>query len=156
MLNTRGVTIGQSGILELANTGGSATGPGVGIANYGIVLVSAGLPTVGAFTGSGITQVTGSASPTAASINQSTLVIGTVAADASLMRQAPEPSSVVLFVAGAIGLLTVAGRRIRQRFRIVNNLRSICVALRQVERSFHLSPLASTLSFVTSQAGCTT
>jgi T5SS/PEP-CTERM-associated repeat protein/autotransporter-associated beta strand protein len=109
ILNTSGITVSQTGILELAKSSGSATAAKLNIDNAGTVLISAGSQTVGVITGIGITQVTGSASLTAQSIVQNTLTIG--GTGVSSMNAVPEPTSIALLFTATLGGLLWHRRR---------------------------------------------
>jgi fibronectin-binding autotransporter adhesin len=117
ILGTSGINVGTAGILELAKTAGSATAANLAIDNDGMVLISAGSQTVGAISGTGITQVNAGASLTAHSIVQDRLTIGgtgagtTGLADASTMSQVPEPSTLALLWAGVVGAFILVWRR---------------------------------------------
>jgi fibronectin-binding autotransporter adhesin len=115
ILNTSGISIGESGILELAKSSDSATAANMPISNAGTLLISAGSQTVGAITGTGITQINAGATLTAQSIIQNTLSIGGTgagfAADSSTISQVPEPGTIALLGMGAFGLLAWAWRR---------------------------------------------
>jgi hypothetical protein len=114
ILNTSGITVGESATLELARATGSATAASLVIDNAGTLLISAGTQTVGVITGSGTTQVDAGASLTAISIVQGTLSIGSFDAaakqaspkviDAANISQVPEPGTLVMLLAVAMGL----------------------------------------------------
>jgi T5SS/PEP-CTERM-associated repeat protein/autotransporter-associated beta strand protein len=111
ILKTNGITVKEAGILELAKTSGNATAATLNIDNAGTILVSTGSQNVGAISGTGITQVIGSAKLTAQSIIQNSLTIGGTGAgfadmaEASSMSEVPEPSTVILFAMGCVGLV---------------------------------------------------
>jgi autotransporter-associated beta strand protein len=120
ILNTSGVTVGELGILELAKASGSATAANVPIENDGLVVVSVGSQTVGTIVGSGTTQVNASASLTAVSIVQDSLIVGgsaaaAGAADAPAVNAVPEPGTLVLLVMSGLGAIAIARNRTRHR-----------------------------------------
>jgi T5SS/PEP-CTERM-associated repeat protein/autotransporter-associated beta strand protein len=117
ILNTSGITVGETAILELAKNSGSATAANVPIDNDGKLLISIGSQNTGMITGNGTTQVYAGATLTAASIMQDTLIIGGTAAswasssESSSANQVPEPSAITLVFAGFLGVLFPIWRR---------------------------------------------
>jgi autotransporter-associated beta strand protein len=103
-----GPTTISEGTLALAEHGQISTASAISTATGATFEIRAGTHTVGTITGSGTTQVDDSATLTATSIVQNSLVIGGTAV---AVNAVPEPSTWVLLVIGAWGFVLAAYRR---------------------------------------------
>ncbi len=113
-----GPTAIGNGVLELASTGQIATTSAISTSAYTATFqVDSGTHTVGSISGVGTTILSAGANLTASSVVQNTLIIGagatlTIAAipgaptaGMDLPVAVPEPSSIILLIAAALGML---------------------------------------------------